>query len=171
MAPPEPPTPTPAAPSPPTADPPAVVEPPISDSSTDPPAKNPRRAPKPRRDEQRTGGSREAGRAPAPAQPERAFTGAPAQPNPAPAAQPPQASPAQIELVSHATGDRAQPGDRLHVVRPGESLWSIAADTLSDRATTARIARRVNELWELNRDRIATGDRDLLMVDTRLRLQ
>jgi hypothetical protein len=170
-APPEPPIPAPAAPSTPTADPPTEVVPVITDASAEPPSKSPQGTPKKKRNAPRTGGSREAAQAPAPAQPEQAFTGTPAEPSSAPAAQPPQASPARIELVAHATGDRAQPGDRFHIVRPGESLWSIAADALGDRATTARIARRVNEVWELNHDRIATGDRDLLMVDTRLRLR
>jgi hypothetical protein len=169
-APPEPPTPTPAAPPPPTADPPTIVEP-LTDTSAEPPAKRPRSTPKAKRDEQRTGGSRAAAEAPAPAEPEQASTGDPAEPSPAAAAEPPQASPAEVELVAHATGGRARPSDRFHVVRPGESLWSIAADSLGDRATPARIARRVNALWELNRDRIATGNRDLLMVDTRLRLR
>jgi len=63
------------------------------------------------------------------------------------------------------------PGDRFHVVLPGESLWSIATDVLGDRATVARVAREVSRLWELNEDRIATGNRDLLPVATRLRLR
>ena len=68
-------------------------------------------------------------------------------------------------------GGAAQRGDRFHVVLRGESLWSIANDLLGDRASAARTAREVNRLWELNRDRIATGDRDLLMVGTRLALR
>jgi nucleoid-associated protein YgaU len=68
-------------------------------------------------------------------------------------------------------GRAAQRGDRFHVVLRGESLWSIANDLLGDRASAARTAREVNRLWELNRDRIATGDRDLLMVGTRLALR
>ena len=53
----------------------------------------------------------------------------------------------------------------------GESLWSIARDMLGGTASTAQIAREVNRLWELNKDRIGTGDRNLLMVGTRLRLR
>jgi nucleoid-associated protein YgaU len=68
-------------------------------------------------------------------------------------------------------GRAARRGDRFHVVQRGESLWSIAKDLLGDEASVARIAREVNRLWELNSDRIGTGDRDLLMVGTRLALR
>jgi hypothetical protein len=71
--------------------------------------------------------------------------------------------------VSQVRG--AQRGDRFHVVQRGESLWSIAKALLGDRASAARIAREVNRLWELNSDRIGTGDRDLLIVGTRLALR
>ena len=68
-------------------------------------------------------------------------------------------------------GRAAQPGDRVHVVAPGESLWSIAGDLLGEGASVARIAREVNRLWELNASRIATGDPNLLVVGTRLALR
>jgi len=61
--------------------------------------------------------------------------------------------------------------DRVHVVRPTESLWSIAADLLGDHASSARIAREVNRLWQLNSSRIATGDPDLLAIGTKLVLR
>ena len=38
-------------------------------------------------------------------------------------------------------------------------------------ASPARIAGEVHRLWQLNRERIATGNPDLLMVGTILRLQ
>ncbi len=68
-------------------------------------------------------------------------------------------------------GRAAKPGDRTHTVQPGESLWAIATDLLGGDATRARVAREVHRLWQLNRDRIGTGDPDLLMVGTRLALQ
>jgi nucleoid-associated protein YgaU len=68
-------------------------------------------------------------------------------------------------------GDAAAPGERTHVVRRGESLWSIARDVLGGTASTVQVAREVNRLWELNKDRIGTGDRDLLVIGTRLRLR
>jgi nucleoid-associated protein YgaU len=89
----------------------------------------------------------------------------------APVARPvPQAVTATSTAVA-ITGRAARPGDRTHTVRPGESLWAIAADVLGDEATVARIAREVHRLWQLNRDRIGTGDPDLLMIGTRLRLR
>jgi hypothetical protein len=56
-------------------------------------------------------------------------------------------------------------------VLAGESLWAIATDLLGADATPASVAREVNQLWQLNRDQIATGDPDLLMVGTRLALR
>jgi hypothetical protein len=64
-----------------------------------------------------------------------------------------------------------QRGGRVHVVRANESLWSIARDLLGDQASAARIAREVNRLWELNSGRIGTGDPDLLLAGTRLKLR
>ena len=72
---------------------------------------------------------------------------------------------------SGARGGEASAGDRFHVVRRGESLWSIAADVLGERAGVGRIAREVNRLWALNEDRIASGSPDLLYAGTRLRLR
>ncbi|HLH64152.1 MAG TPA: LysM domain-containing protein [Solirubrobacteraceae bacterium] len=66
---------------------------------------------------------------------------------------------------------RAQRGDRTHVVEPGESLWSIASDLLGRDASPAAIAREVHHLWQLNKERIGTGDPNLLMVGTRLVLR
>ena len=75
--------------------------------------------------------------------------------------------------VAVVVGDRgaAARGDGTHVVRAGESLWSIARDMLGGTASIAQIAREVNRLWELNKDRIGTGDRNLLMIGTRLELR
>ncbi len=59
---------------------------------------------------------------------------------------------------------------RTHVVRPGESLWSIARATLGGNPSDAQIARQVHRLWELNKDQIRTGNPDLLMAGTKLKL-
>jgi hypothetical protein len=56
-------------------------------------------------------------------------------------------------------------------VQRGESLWAIASDVLGRDAGPARIAREVDRLWELNKERIATGDPDLVMIGTRLVLR
>lgn len=77
-------------------------------------------------------------------------------------------APLDADPVAPRRADR--PGDRTHTVRPGESLWSIAEGHLGAGATPAHTARTVNRLWELNADQIATGDPDLLMPGTVLRM-
>lgn len=72
---------------------------------------------------------------------------------------------------SSVEGRRARPGDRWHTVLAGESLWSISSDALGGEATIARVAREVHELWKLNSERIATGDPDLILVGTVLKLR
>ena len=79
--------------------------------------------------------------------------------------------PVVTRVASYEAAGGAARNDRFHTVRPGESLWSIAADLLGDRATVPRIAREVNRLWELNDERIGTGRPDLLFAGTRLRLR
>jgi hypothetical protein len=75
-----------------------------------------------------------------------------------------------VVTLSAATPTRklARRGDRTHVVAPGESLWSIAADLLGSDASSERIGREVERLWQTNRARIGTGDRDVLLAGTRL---
>ena len=97
-------------------------------------------------------------------------------PTPASTATPPASvtPPAVVTRSPAATisaADRAKPGDRTHTVGAGESLWSIASDVLGSDASPARIAREVNRLWGLNRERIGTGDPDLVMAGTTLRLR
>jgi nucleoid-associated protein YgaU len=55
-------------------------------------------------------------------------------------------------------------------VRAGDSLWSIARRLLGPDASAGRIAREVNRLWQLNRDRIGTGNPSLIQVGTVLEL-
>ena len=80
-------------------------------------------------------------------------------------------TPVTTPAATTAAADDAKPGDRVHRVHAGESLWSIASDLLGPSASPARIAGEVHRLWQLNRERIATGNPDLLMVGTTLRLQ
>jgi hypothetical protein len=106
-----------------------------------------------------------------------------APPPPPASAVPPPADPSTpaAEPVALAQADLAAPAGRQQAplgrdassyeVQPGDSLWSIAKRLLGSDASPARIAREVNRLWSLNRDRIATGDPDLLMVGTRLDLR
>jgi resuscitation-promoting factor RpfA len=62
-------------------------------------------------------------------------------------------------------------GRKLHTVRPGESLWSIAAALLPAGASNEQIAAEVQRLWQLNKIRIGTGDPSLILVGTVLRLR
>jgi nucleoid-associated protein YgaU len=59
---------------------------------------------------------------------------------------------------------------RSYTVRAGDSLWSIARRLLGPEASAGRIAREVNRLWQLNRDRIGTGSPSLIHVGTVLKL-
>jgi len=106
---------------------------------------------------------------PAPAAAAAPAPAAAAAPTPAPA--PAAAAPVTVRVVAGTSTGQASAGDRVHIVRPGESLWSIASDLLGDRASVARVAREVNRLWQLNDDRIGSGNPDLLYAGTRLRLR
>jgi hypothetical protein len=89
-----------------------------------------------------------------------------------PAAAEPTAATASQPVVAAQTGaaerDRtpAARNAHFHIVKSGESLWSIARKLLGPSASPAQIAREVDRLWALNKDRIGTGNRDLLMVGT-----
>jgi len=74
-------------------------------------------------------------------------------------------------VAAAVRADRTQLGDRSYVVRPGDSLWSIATDLLGGRASSARIAAEVQRLWQLNRERIGSGDPDVLLTGTHLTLR
>jgi hypothetical protein len=62
-------------------------------------------------------------------------------------------------------------GHDFHVVRAGESLWSIATALLPGGASNGEIAVEVQQLWQLNKVRIGTGDPDLTFAGTVLRLR
>jgi LysM domain-containing protein len=81
--------------------------------------------------------------------------------------EPPTAASASVEAAPAArTFDRGG----KHIVRPGDSLWSIASGVLGPRSSNAEIARFVSRLWELNKQRIGTGNPSLVLVGTELRL-
>jgi nucleoid-associated protein YgaU len=90
------------------------------------------------------------------------------------AAEPTPATSARAAAAPVLQPSSARPREirgHTYTVRPGDSLWSIARRLLGQGASPADIAREVSRLWELNRERIATGDPDLLMVGTKLRLR
>jgi nucleoid-associated protein YgaU len=97
----------------------------------------------------------------------------------APAA-PVQTAAAPVEVQSTAPSVAAAPAaqvkrsplrGRSYTVQPGDSLWSIASRVLAPGTSNGRAAREVSRLWELNKQRIGTGDPDLLKVGTVLRLR
>jgi LysM domain len=111
-------------------------------------------------------------------------------PAPAPPAQPGEATPlasgspevvtsadqvadSQVPDDSGTSGgmSAADRGARVHVVRPGESLWTIAEGLLGLDASATSIAAEVARLWELNHELIPSGDPDLIVVGQELRLR
>jgi hypothetical protein len=75
------------------------------------------------------------------------------------------------EPVTTEASASAPLGGRFHVVRSGESLWSIASRLVGPGASDASVALEVRRLWRLNSKRIGTGDPNLLRVGVTLRLR
>lgn len=65
---------------------------------------------------------------------------------------------------------RIPAGRTSYTVHPGDCLWSIAAALLPAGADEAQVAAEVARLWHLNAGRIGTGDPNLILVGTVLRL-
>ena len=76
---------------------------------------------------------------------------------------PPPPRPGQAPAVPTASG-------WMYIVRPNDSLWTIAELMLGKRATDAQTARLVDRIWHLNAKRIGTGDPSLIMPGQRLLL-
>ena len=55
-----------------------------------------------------------------------------------------------------------------YVVRPGDTLWSIARARLGADAPPAAVAALVEEIWRANSASIGTGDPDLIRAGVRL---
>lgn len=100
----------------------------------------------------------------------------PAAEAPAPASPPEEAPPPEAPGPPPAVPAQGDPspgslaGHRVHVVRAGECLWSIAEALLPAGAGTAEIAAEVQRLWQLNASRIGTGDPSLVYAGTEFRL-
>jgi len=90
----------------------------------------------------------------------------PAAPTPAPA------EPAVLGPDAGTHGPARIPaGHTSYTVQPGDCLWSIAEALLPPGAGEGRVAAEVARLWHLNAGRIGTGDPDLILVGTVLRLR
>lgn len=105
--------------------------------------------------------------------PDRRSASAVASEGTAPPAEPAQreAPPPQPVAATSDGSGRDLTGKDLYRVRPGDCLWAIAAELLPPSTGSAEIAREVQRLWRLNASRIGTGDPNLLMVGTELRLR
>jgi len=161
----------PAEPAPPTTPSPPIVPP--SDPGA-PPAPDQGAPPAAHRKQDRRATARHRHRKPshhgAPQQPERAAAAPPA-PTPVEAPAQPVAQLAEPAPAADTPPPPLRFG-RFHIVRPGESLWSIATDLLEGQGASATaIAVEVHRLWDLNEERIGTGDPNLLVVGVRLRLR
>jgi hypothetical protein len=105
---------------------------------------------------------------PVAAAPESAPTVAP---DPAPAAPEPPSSPTPATPAPSSPVERGGlAGKKSHTVAAGECLWTIAEGYLPPGASNAEIAAEVHRLWVLNAGRIGTGDPDVLLIGTVLRL-
>ncbi len=82
-----------------------------------------------------------------------------------------EAPPPQPAAAASKGSGRNLTSKDFYVVRPGDCLWAIAAELLPPSTGNAGIAQEVQRLWQLNATRIGTGDPDLLMVGTELRLR
>lgn len=58
-----------------------------------------------------------------------------------------------------------------YTVQPGDALWRVAKRHLVGSSSVTEIAKQVQDLESINRDRIASGDPDLLEAGEELRLR
>jgi outer membrane biosynthesis protein TonB len=96
-------------------------------------------------------------------------------PSSPPVAPPEQEAPASSGPAAATPAERQSAGQDLagrdsHTVQRGECLWSIATALLPPGAGNAAIAAEVARLWRLNASRIGTGDPNLLLAGTELKL-
>lgn len=90
-------------------------------------------------------------------------------------AAPRPATPGELDqnLADPNKPDRKSPQPSVHVVKPGDNLWTVARQELGgkERPTNARVAREVDRLWSINAASVGTGDRDLIYPGQRLKLR
>lgn len=76
----------------------------------------------------------------------------------------------QPQAATPVDSGRNITGKRFYTVQPGDCLWHIAASLLPG-ADDGELAGEVARLWQLNEDRIGTGDPNLIYSGTVLRLR
>lgn len=86
-----------------------------------------------------------------------------------PAGAPP---PAPAPAAGAGSGGVSPPlrGRSSYTVRAGDCLWSIAEAVLPSGAGNDEIAAEVARLWRLNANRIGSGDPNVILIGTELRL-
>lgn len=96
---------------------------------------------------------------------------APVRVRPAPAPPPAAAPPAPAPPAQGPADDNS--ADAVtYTVRPGDALWPIARDQLAPSSSDDQVARKVEDLKELNiEDHIQSGDPDVLAAGEKLRLR
>jgi hypothetical protein len=85
-------------------------------------------------------------------------------PTPVPAPEP------ATSITSSGNRDGSLRGHTSYTVAEGDCLWTIAEGVLPTGATLAEIETEVARLWRLNASRIGTGDPNLILVGTLLRI-
>ena len=74
-----------------------------------------------------------------------------------------QVLPARAAAASESARPRSRgPRAGEYTVRGGDSLWRIARSLLGSEASDARVGALARALWQENRDRIGTGNPDVL---------
>jgi hypothetical protein len=90
--------------------------------------------------------------------------------------------PTQALLTSDATGSPRKRGasergaatssrsSRVHVVRPGDTLWGIARERLGADASETDVYYEVQRLWRINGPHVPGGDPDVIRPGLRIHL-
>jgi hypothetical protein len=89
-----------------------------------------------------------------------------------PAATPPSPAPPERQAVAERPRVApVRPTASTYTVQPGDALWRVAKRHLAGSSSVTEIAKQVQDLESINRDRIASGDPDLLEAGEELRLR
>jgi uncharacterized protein DUF4397/LysM domain-containing protein len=72
--------------------------------------------------------------------------------------------------AAHSMHGSSMASGKSLMVRPGDSLWSIAAKLCGPAATEEQIHAKLVSVWNMNAKRISSGDPNLIFPGTRLTL-